>query len=210
MSGPTRIPQSEDRLSTSPSSAPLLRTLASVPLASRVLDLGCGEGRHTLPLAHLGFDLHACDAAEGVVAEARARLTDVLGPSEAKRRVIHARPDALGYPDAFFDWIVAYRMDAAAATRETLLDVLHEARRVLKPGGWLYLTVPALPDKLDLEAATGYAGDAAMELHFTKGTLAEIMDEARFAEAEAPQRAHDDGGPLWHAIYRRVEAHTAV
>ena len=188
----------------------LLRTFASVPPAGRVLDLGCGDGRHTVPLARLGFDLHACDPAEEAVARARTRLTDVLGSGEAKRRVIRAHPNALGYPDAFFDWVVAYRLGEAAAAREALLDVLQETRRVLKPGGWLYLTALALPDSLDLEATSGYAGDAAMDLRFTKATLGELLDEARFAEAEAPQREKGDGRPLWHAIYRRVEASTAM
>ena len=29
---------------------------------SRILDLGCGTGRHVVHLSHLGFDLHGFDA----------------------------------------------------------------------------------------------------------------------------------------------------
>ena len=207
----TRTLEDGGRTSELPPSDHLLRTFAAVPHTSRVLDLGCGGGRHTIPLARLGFDLHACDAAEEAVAQARARLADVLGTGEAQRRVIRARPDALGYPDGFFDWIAAYDVYAAEATRERLLDALGETRRVLKPGGWVYLTVPALPDELDLNSAdVGYAGDSALSFRFTPATLGELMDEAGLAEAQRPRRVDDDGRPRLQAIYRRVEAGTPV
>ena len=207
----SRTSGEEGRTSELPPSDHLLRTFAAVPHASRVLDLGCGDGRHAVPLARLGFDLHACDAAEGAVAQARARLADVRGTEEAVRRAIRARPDALGYPDAFFDWVVAYDVYAQAFTRERLLDVLRETRRVLKPGGWVYLTVPALPDEIDLGSDdVGYAGDSALPFRFTPDTLGELMDEAGLAEAQRPRRTLDDGRPRLRAIYRRVEAGTPV
>lgn len=194
-----------------PPSDHLLRTLASVPPTDCVLDLGCGGGRHTVPLARLGFDLHACDAAEEAVARARSRLAEVIDPGEAERRVVRAHPSALGYPDAFFDWVVVYDVYASVASREALLDALAETRRVLKPGGWVYLTVPALPDDLDLSGAdAGYAGDSPLQFRFTPETLGEIMGEATFAEAQPPQPVREGGRPLLHAIYRRVEADTPV
>lgn len=187
----------------------LLRTFASVPYGNRVLDLNCGEGQHTVPLAQLGFDVYACDPAETAVAIARRRVAEVVGEEEAMRRVTQAYPDALGYPDTYFDWIVAYDAFEHLHARAALVDTLAEARRVLKDGGWIYLTVPAVPDGVQpASTPTGYAGDSGLTLRFTPRTLGEILDEAGFAEAQEPRAFEQDARPYLQAIYRRVDATT--
>ena len=131
-------------------SAHLLRTLAAVPPGARVVDAACGEGRHLDPLARLGFDVWG-SAAD--VAAARQRLADVLGEDEAARRVTRAAPDALGYPDAWADWVVV-------ADVPDLADALAEAARVLKPGAWVWAEADA---RESLDAAAEAAGLATAE-----------------------------------------------
>ena len=118
-----------------PPSAHLLRTLAAVVPGSRVVDAACGAGRHLGPLALLGFDVWAATA--GDPAPARRQLAAALGP-DAEPRVTHAAPDALGYPDAWADWVVL-----ADVARDTLAGALAEAGRVLRPGGWVWVEVAA-------------------------------------------------------------------
>lgn len=111
----------------------LLRTLAAVPPGVRVVDLGCGDGHHTVLLAQLGFDVWAVDPDPDGVAAARRRLADVLGDDEAARRVSRASVDALGFPDAFADWAVL------AASPDRVAGALAEAARVLRPGAWVWV-----------------------------------------------------------------------
>ncbi len=186
----------------------LLRTFASVPFGNRVLDLHCGRGQRTLPLVRLGFDVYACDPGESVAAEARRSVAELVGEDEALRRVSVAHAEALGYPDAFFDWVVAFDLPAELHSEPALREALAEVRRVLKDGGWLYLTVAAVsPDENPAAGRPGYAGDSGLALRFTADTLGAVMEEAGFAEAQAPV-AGDAGAPVLQAIYRRVDAHT--
>ena len=115
----------------------LLRTLAAVPPGARVVDAASGAGRHLVPLAQLGFDVHgfAVDPTP-----ARAALAEVLGEEEAAARVRRAAPDALDLADASADWVVV-------ADVENLKAALVEAARVLKPGAWVWAEADG-PDAL--------------------------------------------------------------
>ena len=177
-----------------PPSAHLLRTLAAVPVQSRVLDLGCGRGRHTEALARLGFDLFACTADPEAVAATRALVAEVLGSGEAERRVTAARPGALGYADDFFDWVVAHSTYDAAESAAELKDMLAETRRVLKNGGWVFVAFRRALAGPDL----------------TPETLTKLFAEAGLVLAEDPAEEDEHGELILRGIYRKVEVGTPV
>ncbi|MDX1418612.1 MAG: class I SAM-dependent methyltransferase [Rubricoccaceae bacterium] len=174
-----------------PPSEPLLRTLAAVPPSSRVLDLGCGAGRHTGALSRLGFEVYACTPDAADVTAARATVSEVLG-DEGAARVTPARPEALGYPDDYFDWVVAFQAYDAAADAAALQEMLDETHRVLRPGGWVWVAVQA--DVL---------GDAA-----SPADLTARFEAAGFALAERPVEEREAGRRLLRGIYRKVGAGT--
>ncbi len=95
----------------------------------KVLDLGCGVGRHTLYLAALGFAVSALDASESGLAHAR-EITDQLKCQIDFR--VGSMTD-LPYEDNSFDyvlaWNVIYHGDGAVVRRS-----IGEIARVLKPG----------------------------------------------------------------------------
>ncbi len=170
----------------------LLRTLAAVPASSRILDLECGVGARLRPLARLGFEVWACDADEEAVEATRRALAESVGEAAARERVAVGTPGAVGYDDAFFEWVVACGVYQRAERQGALRGMFAEGRRVLKPGGWVYAVVRAengstllAPDRLDAS-----------------------MEAAGLRPAEAPAEAAAGGGRFVHAIYRRVEGDT--
>jgi SAM-dependent methyltransferase len=104
--------------------------LAEVHPGERVLDLGCGAGRFLTALKDAGADPVGVEIAEAAAERARATGVEV--------RLVE--PDGtLPFGHGEFDlvWcseVLEHIPDVAA--------VLHEVRRVLKPGGRLLLTVP--------------------------------------------------------------------
>jgi len=206
--------------------------MAAVPVTSYILDLGCGEGRHTEPLMRLGFPVHGCDPRPDAVDAARERIADLVGQEDAENCVRVADLSDMQYPDASFDWVVAYHAEALATTTDELQTLLSEARRMLKPGGWVYLTFPAAAsdiDELDRTSGDGApvdaSGDAADDAvddavddapegapapsgAFSIDALTEQQEAANLAVASAPEIADEHGRPRLRAIFRRVEPET--
>jgi SAM-dependent methyltransferase len=96
----------------------------------RVLDLGCGVGRHALLLAAEGFEVEAFDGSETGLA--------VLRDSAAARGLTlglkHGNADRLPYDDGAFDYVLSWNV----IYHGTLGDAgarIAEIWRVLKPGG---------------------------------------------------------------------------
>lgn len=175
----------------------LLRTLAAVPVSSQILDFGCGYGRHTEPLLRLGFPVHACDPRPEAVEATRTRVEDLLGDGSVETTVQVTPLDSIEYPEETFNWIVADRVETYATSKPELQTVFEESRRLLKPGGWLYVTVPARPD--DRMGGTGFS----IEIMET------LREKADLVEAAEPERIEDEGAePRLRAIYRCVEPQT--
>jgi SAM-dependent methyltransferase len=96
-----------------------------LPAGSVALDVGCGDGRHSLRLAErLGFEVVGVDPAPGQVELARDRVP--------RGRFVQGRAEALPVDDASVDLVWC---------RDVLLHVADLARvyaefaRVLRPGG---------------------------------------------------------------------------
>jgi ubiquinone/menaquinone biosynthesis C-methylase UbiE len=105
------------------------------PPPATVLDVGGAAGAYALWLAAAGYTVHLVDAAPRLVAEAERRSRLAERPL-ASCRVGDAR--ALGTPERTADMVLLlgplYHLTDAADRAQAL----HEARRVLKPGGWLF------------------------------------------------------------------------
>jgi malonyl-CoA O-methyltransferase len=106
---------------------PVVRNALGDVSGLKVLDLGCGTGRHALWLAAAGGRVTAVDFSEGMLAEARRKPG-----AESVRFLVHDLHQPLPFEAKAFDRIVS------GLVLEHLSDlraVFAEARRVLEPGG---------------------------------------------------------------------------
>jgi len=101
----------------------------------RFLDLGCGPGRHSMQFAGAGFDVTAFDLSPEAIALVGGKA------KEAGLGITTVRGDMrrLPFADASMDCLLAYHVISHTDT-EGIREVLGEIRRVLRPGGELYLT----------------------------------------------------------------------
>jgi SAM-dependent methyltransferase len=122
-------------------SAKVIRFLeqAGVRIGGRVLDAGCGGG---------GMPLSLAEEAESVVGiDLAPRFHDAghrLAAEHGLRNLHFARADgqALPFPDAAFDMVLSHAVIEHVADAP---QYLRELARVLKPGGFMYLsTAPYL------------------------------------------------------------------
>jgi ubiquinone/menaquinone biosynthesis C-methylase UbiE len=103
----------------------------------RVLDLGCGSGRHTVYLAKRGFSVWGIDIApEGI------RLTKewLRQENQTARLKLGSIFERLPYRNRFFDAIVSTQT-LHHATIEDIRRVIEEMERVLAPRGIIFVTV---------------------------------------------------------------------
>lgn len=145
---------------------------------TRVLDMGCGTGRHATLLVDEGFDVYGCDSSP----EALKIVSDLIGEADFQPCDMTALP----YESGFFDAVICNHViqhgmlaDSRQAARELL--------RVLRPGGFLHLIVvstrhPKYATGREIEPGTRIDTDA-LDGHiphhfFTERELRDLFQEA--------------------------------
>lgn len=117
-----------------PQVAALLRGLGA-GRGRRALDLGCGEGRHTILLARRGWAVTAADLEPGALAKAKAACR------AAGARARFERSDALALPaSGAFDLVLDYGVFHHVLKRDWP-RYRRSVAGALRPGGHLLLSV---------------------------------------------------------------------
>lgn len=113
----------------------LRRFFASyLPVGGRVLDAGCGTGRDVAAFAEAGFEVDGVDLSSELLSIALdACPTATFGLGDIRD---------MPFEDGTFDgvWAMASLVHLDHAGVE---EALAEIRRVMKPGGWLFVTLKA-------------------------------------------------------------------
>jgi ubiquinone/menaquinone biosynthesis C-methylase UbiE len=162
-----------------------------VPPESRVLDVGCGDGLGLEHLERKGFGaLTGIDLSEEKMARAATR---------ALARVLKADAHALPFSDGEFDVVYASHSLEHCHTPERALS---EFRRVLVPGGRLFIVVP-YPDTGDLVCHCGSdALGTRAPKHGTPDEVAAFFTSRGFVLSEVPSLSSYREPEIWLRLIR--------
>ena len=166
----------------------------------RLLDLGCGFGRHAYEAARRGAHVVACDLAWAELAQVRATFAAMSESGEQRDWSCQAvRGDAtcLPFPDQSFQRVIASEVLEHVDSDDLALA---ELARILRPGGVLAVTVPAwFPEKVCWALSDEYHAPKAVGGHvriYRRSVLRSRLRNAGLAPY-AGHHAHALHSPYW-------------
>ena len=163
----------------------------------RLLDLGCGGGRHAFEAARRGARVVALDTDLAELADVRTLFAAMA--EEAPLTAATTGGDALHlpFPDGAFDRVVAAEV---LEHIEPDGDALTELARVLRPGGTIAVTVPAwLSERVCWALSDDYHAPAVEGGHVRVYSARMLRRRLRAAGLVpcASHRAHALHTPYW-------------
>ncbi len=115
-----------------------LRKRLPVTPPARILDLCCGHGRHSVPLAQRGFRVTGLDFNSNYLAEAEGRAQE----AGVQVELVEGDMRRLPFPQASFEAVLSlYGSFGYLENDAENLEVLRGAHRVLVPQGFLIVDV---------------------------------------------------------------------
>ena len=128
-----------------------LGELLGDPAGKKILDIGCGTGRHAIHFARTGFEVYGFDEEEDVVQRAKQLLERENLKAQLRVWDMTSR---LPYENSIFDAVVAARVIHHTYAKD-IGRIAMEMDRVLKKDGFLFLQVPATSRKPLTRERTG-------------------------------------------------------
>jgi SAM-dependent methyltransferase len=161
----------------------------------RVLDLGCGGGRHAFELYRRGahvvaFDRNVDDLAE-VDAMFKAMREAGEAPDGATAETVEGDALRMPFPDAHFDTVIAAEILEHIPEDEVAMA---ELARVVRPGGMVAVSVPRwLPEKICWALSDAY--------HEVEGGHVRIYGRSQLIERLEATGLHLVGTHHAHALH---------
>jgi SAM-dependent methyltransferase len=182
----------------SPFAAKFLTRLKRIVPNGRLLDIGCGEGRHAIMAFRLGFRVTAVDY-EPLALKRGQRFAEERGA----KGIVFRTADVLRLPapEPAFDIVLDYgclhhqkKADWPAYKASVL--------RVLSPSGFFILSVfsPNFP-LFRGSPKNWHIAQGAYRRYFTRGDLLALFSR----EFEVLEMIEEDGGQhgFWHVLFKR-------
>jgi SAM-dependent methyltransferase len=126
-----------------------------LPEGSKILDLACGYGRHSIPLAFLGYQVTGLDLSAELLAQAEAMAQDV----DASVRWVQADMRAIPFEGEFQAVINLFTAYGYLESEHEDARVLRSVQRALAPGGVFLL------DTVNRESLIRHFMPAEVERH---------------------------------------------
>jgi SAM-dependent methyltransferase len=143
--------------------------------AVRVLDLGCGVGRHVKYLHEMGLTAFGCDLSEAAIATARTWATHWMPDGDHEATFVQADARKLPWPDEFFTHAVGHGV-LDSMPFEVARDACRELARAVAPAGLFYCDVISGDDSAH---AREYAGEEVVSTEHEKDTIQSYFNMER-------------------------------
>jgi SAM-dependent methyltransferase len=166
----------------------------------RLLDLGCGFGRHAYQAARLGAEVVAFDAGADEVRKVQDTFGAMLVAGEIdfdKAHVGATRGDALQLPfaDGAFDRVIASEVLEHIPDDEVAMA---ELARVLRPGGTMAVTVPRCgPEMVNWALSDEYHNVPGGHVRIYRQSQLVGRLESTGLRATGSHHAHGLHAPYW-------------
>jgi len=164
----------------------------------RLLDVGCGAGRHSVEAVRRGADVVAVDLGATDLATAQRGVADyghVDVPTPGSFAAVRADARGLPFAGASFDRVIA------AEVLEHIDDdgtALAELARVLRPGGLIAVTVPRwLPERVCWALSREYHEVPGGHVRIYRGDGLQAALRGAGLQPTAQHHAHALHTPYW-------------
>ncbi len=166
---------------------------------TKVIDVGCGAGRHSFEAYRRGADVVAFDqdAAElaNVSTVLRAMADKAEAPMSARAETVIGDALALPYVDGTFDCVIASEILEHVPADDALI---RELIRVLKPGGALVVTVPRwMPERVCWLLSQEYHSNEGGHVRIYRASQLRAKIETAGVAFSRSHHAHGLHTPFW-------------
>jgi SAM-dependent methyltransferase len=170
-----------------------------VQRGERLLDLGCGGGRHAFQAVRLGARVVALDAMATEVAQVRDTIGAMVDAGEVRgddeAGVVQGDALRLPFADASFDRVIASEVLEHIPDDDTAMA---ELSRVLRPGGTMAVTVPRFgPEAVNWALSNDYHDVPGGHVRIYRRSM--LVDRLRRAGLRpvGSHHAHALHSPYW-------------
>lgn len=165
----------------------------------RLLDMGCGAGRHAFEAARRGAHVVALDTDRSELDQVTAVFAAMAEageiPDGASAMAVSGDATCLPFADESFDKVIAAEVLEHVPGDQAAMN---EIARVLRPGGIAAVTVPAwLPERICWRLSDDYHNNPGGHIRiFTRRELITKLTRAGLA-VTGQHRAHALHSPYW-------------
>ena len=145
--------------------------------AERVLDLGCGAGRHVIYLAERGFEMYGADISETGLELTKKRLES----RKLEAEVIRCNMRSIPYIRSCFDAVICIQTIYHQKLKG-IQETISEIHRILKKGGLLLADFPSRRSSKYGEGVEVEENTFMQENGAEKGVLHHFVDENELQE----------------------------
>lgn len=139
----------------------------------KILDLGCGIGRHVAFAHDMGAEAYGIDLSSVALDVARKLIQEQM--PDAAERIVQGDIRELPWPDQFFDFVVSHGV-LDSMHFDIARSAVQDLQRVMKPGGKFYCDLVSGDDSAH---AREYAEEEVVSTAHEKNTVQSYFNFAK-------------------------------